>query len=235
MLIEGLVGLMLAYHDYHSTLTLYPLLPWLHSTEPCEHTFGCACQIVRDFALMDFYSMIRKVQYKVREAVALGEASNPKATASGYNHTYVLSNGINLAALATHFSNDDIPTLTSTAMQEAESLVSLLGISPASLQVDTPPLVQLPSITSWYDDEWFDDDIPDPADDLDPFGLLASQELQDILRNPELATWASKLTIHQRERLQNLVNAATALSLDNMLTVYVTLLFQNPIYFLISF
>lgn len=227
ILIEGIIALIFVYRDYYSTPTLYPLLPWLHSTEACEHTFGSARQIVKDFTMLDFYRMIQKLRFKIREAVLLTEASSPKATASGYNHTYLLSGNVDLLALATHFSNDEIPGLVKTAMQEADSVVSLLGLSPLSLRSNSYATIQLPSITSWFDceaesvttrsddyDDLFDqEEAWEDSDDTD-----VPRELMSIIQNPSLDDWSQGLSAKGKSRLSNLLSASAALAIDNMIT-----------------
>ena len=108
-LITGLIGLILVYRDFYNTSTPFPLLPWLHLTEPCEHTFGTARQQVADFTITDFYHMITKLRVKIRNAVILAEISNAKKTASGYNHTYVHSRNLDLFALSTYPQQSDLP------------------------------------------------------------------------------------------------------------------------------
>jgi hypothetical protein len=66
-LVHGLVGLVLVYCDHFDTPI--PLLPWLHSTETCEHIFGEACKIVKDFTMLDFFYMLTKLRVKLCEAV----------------------------------------------------------------------------------------------------------------------------------------------------------------------
>ena len=39
ILVDGLIGLVIIYRD-HMDGEIYPLLPWLHSTEVCKHVFG---------------------------------------------------------------------------------------------------------------------------------------------------------------------------------------------------
>ncbi|KAJ8089784.1 hypothetical protein PM082_018360 [Marasmius tenuissimus] len=60
-LVNGLLSLVIIHRDYHPKV---PLLPWLHSTEACEHLFGLVRKIVPDFALKDFYDAIPKIYVK---------------------------------------------------------------------------------------------------------------------------------------------------------------------------
>lgn len=62
IIIKGYIGLLLIYHDH--VHEIFPLFPWLHSTEACEHAFGEARQIVKDFTLLDLIYMIPKLRIK---------------------------------------------------------------------------------------------------------------------------------------------------------------------------
>jgi hypothetical protein len=64
-LIHGLLQLIIVYRD--DLDGLYPLLPWLLSTEVCEHVFGLCRQIIKDFTMLDFYYMIPKLFIRLRE------------------------------------------------------------------------------------------------------------------------------------------------------------------------
>ena len=87
-IIEGLLGLIYVYRDHlRNPNDMNPLLPWLHSTEQCEHIFGEARRIVEDFCFLDFIYMIPKLRVTIREAM-LRARSDPRATASGYSHTH---------------------------------------------------------------------------------------------------------------------------------------------------
>ena len=151
ILIDGLISLIIIYRDYVDGV--YPLLPWLHSTEPCEHVFGEARFQVKDFTMLDFYYMYPKLGIKLREAVLRGRSSDPKARANGYCHKYFDTRGLDLLALATFPSDDEIRCMADEAAQEAESLVKLLGVNPAQLLRPAAGSSQtmLPSIFAWYE------------------------------------------------------------------------------------
>ncbi|KAJ6447922.1 hypothetical protein C8R45DRAFT_948274 [Mycena sanguinolenta] len=50
---------MIAYRKYY---LMYPLLPWLHSTEVCEHLFGMLWQLKKDFTYSDVLQLERKLR-----------------------------------------------------------------------------------------------------------------------------------------------------------------------------
>jgi hypothetical protein len=58
-LIDGIIGLVIVYRDHFDGI--FPLLPWLHSSETCEHVFGEPCQIVKNFTMLDFLYMTTKL------------------------------------------------------------------------------------------------------------------------------------------------------------------------------
>ena len=92
-------------------------------------------------------------QYISRSAaVVFTDDSEMKACASGYNHTYLDSHDIDLLSLVIFPSDAQIEALAQEAAEEAESLISILGILPQSLYhpVHHNPL---PPISTWYHDE----------------------------------------------------------------------------------
>lgn len=120
-LVQGYIGLMSVYRDYYSDLgsdgTPYPLLPWLHSTEACEHTFGCCRRVTPDFTLADFCNMTEKLRGKVLKSVCLAQATqNSKARAAGYNHTYMDYRGIKICCLGWFVAVAGMPPLSPTVV-----------------------------------------------------------------------------------------------------------------------
>ena len=70
ILIEGYISLMYIHRDCladHFEGPI-PFLPWLHSSEPCEHVFGDARNIVSDFTMLDFIYFIPKLSVTLRKA-----------------------------------------------------------------------------------------------------------------------------------------------------------------------
>jgi hypothetical protein len=56
---NSLLGLIISHRCFYSN---YPLLPWLHSTEVCEHLFGTLRKLKANFSLADFLLFIPKVR-----------------------------------------------------------------------------------------------------------------------------------------------------------------------------
>lgn len=124
---ESLIALVLSYRDYWS---LYPLLPWLHSTEPAEHVFGMLRQLKSDFTYGDFLSFAPKLMaYLKSTSGPLSRDSKANLTASGYWHTYSQVKGLDLAALVAWPSDQDIAKLSERASVDVSRLLRLVGIA----------------------------------------------------------------------------------------------------------
>lgn len=145
IIITGLLQLVFVYCDYVSQP--FPLLLWLLLSEVCEHVFGIRCQIIKDFMILDFHFMVPKLFLQLREAVFSSSFSDGKARVSSYNHTYTDHRGVDLVALSTYPSNNNINTAAQCTYDEAEIFFGLLGVAPSR-----PPSQHhiLPSIHSWF-------------------------------------------------------------------------------------
>jgi hypothetical protein len=189
ILIDGFIALIIIHRDHLPTPA--PLLPWLHSSESCEHTFGDARDVVKDFTFLDFIYMIPKLRIKLHEAALRGKASNGKARAAGYSHTYFDHEGLDLLVLSTFPTDAEITAIAEIAAQEADSLIALLGVNCSTLH-NPHSQPWLPSIGSWLDDELdfldqdseFEDRNSDEADDLQH--ILDEEENSPITRSAKV-------------------------------------------------
>ncbi|TFK67006.1 hypothetical protein BDN72DRAFT_899354 [Pluteus cervinus] len=132
ILIHGLLSLIFIYRDHLDELS--PLFTWLHSSEICEHLFGEARQIVKDFTYLDFLYMIPKLSVKLRQHILREKVSDTRTTASGYTHTYCDLTGLNELNLATFPSDSEIEAVAQIAAEEADSLLVFLGLTPSQLR-----------------------------------------------------------------------------------------------------
>lgn len=187
-IIEGLLGLIYLYRDHLANPNdINPLLPWLHSTEQCEHIFGEARRIVTDFCFLDFIYMLPKLRVTIREAI-LRTRSDPRATASGYSHTHFDTRELDIPVLATFPDDNEVNAAAKDAADESESLLALLGITPAQLQ--RKPTTVLPSIDSFLvgdrrgRESEGDSEGADSESDEDAI-VSEAQELQDLVRQAE--------------------------------------------------
>lgn len=146
-LVHGLIKLIIIYRDHLGT-RVYPLLPWLLSTEMCEHVFGICRQILQDFSLANFYEMMPKLFLRLREFAFFGKFSDGKERASGYTHNYQDTRGIDLNALSTFPSDTEMQEAANSAYQEAENLWFMLGFVPSD--ISTSGSGKLPSLSSWW-------------------------------------------------------------------------------------
>lgn len=228
IIIEGYISLVLVHRDYLPTVV--PLVPWLHSSEVCEHVFGEARQIVKDFTFLDFIYMVPKLRVKLRQAILCALTSDPKACASGYTHTYFNHTDIDLRVLATFPTNEEIDEVADMAMQEVDSLLALLGIVPGQLHgLRDSSAIVLPNLVALWDNssrntfqptDVADSDIASITDSEDEMeDISEAQELQELIGREE--TSISSRTRDQDEQMINLTCAALALTADEMMNVYV--------------
>ncbi|KAH9841944.1 uncharacterized protein C8Q71DRAFT_885445 [Rhodofomes roseus] len=153
ILIDGFMGLIFVYRD-HTGSQPFPLLPWLHSSEACEHVFGECRKLLKDFTYLDFLFMVPRVSVLLRTAMTFKQTTNAKARASGYAHTYFDTAGADLARLAVFPTDAEISEAAQQAWSEATSLWNYLDIAPADvlrpLSAAQPPISRLPGISSWF-------------------------------------------------------------------------------------
>ncbi len=108
---------------------------------------------MKDFTFLDFIFMVPRLHVLLRSKIKFSGASDPKARASGYAHTYFDSSSIRLDVLPRFPSDEDIQGAAKHAWTEAESLVAFLGIrasevvDPTSAPVAT---ASFPGISSWF-------------------------------------------------------------------------------------
>ncbi|KZT40302.1 hypothetical protein SISSUDRAFT_1127329 [Sistotremastrum suecicum HHB10207 ss-3] len=218
ILIQGLLSLIVAYRDDVNADSVQPLLPWLHSSEPCEHAFGEMRRIVKDFTVQDVMDMMPKLR-----ALMLATARShlaPKGTekATGYSHTYFDVKGMNLANLSIFPSNSEISDAMMNAYDEASSLFALLGVSAASLS--QPNEVRLPTISSWFvetspgNDEDFGIGLEDLSDDE----IECATKLQELIDLEDSST-APFRTLGTDKSILNLTMASAALTAENTMRI----------------
>jgi hypothetical protein len=174
--------------------------------------------IVKDFAMLDFFYMTTRLRIKLREAVLHSHTLDFKARASGYCHTYTSNKGIDLNTLSLFPTDDEIQEAAQAAIEECESIFSLLGIDVALLRDITTgqlsqPHVQLPSITSWFpdNDEHVVPDIEDDDEEEEEEEATELQACMDYFEDNNL-----HLTHSQEQKVTKLSCAAMAIVGDEM-------------------
>jgi len=131
----------------------YPLLPWLHSTEPCEHLFGLLRQLKRDFN----YSDMLYLEPKLR-ALMLGAFGNltteqkANETMSGYHHTYFKAKDLDLDVLFQYPTDQELVAASKVAYEETRQLLASVGIDAAVMlkayQAPVPTTAKKPVATT---------------------------------------------------------------------------------------
>ncbi|KAJ7670785.1 hypothetical protein DFH06DRAFT_980885 [Mycena polygramma] len=174
-------------------------------------------RIVKDFTMLDFLYMIPKLRVKIRAAVLRAKASDPKARAAGYSHTYFDNTGLDILALSTFPTDDDIDCAAAEAAEESDSLIALLGLAPSHLHpgaVSSIPV--LPSIDSWYNV------VEDEDSASDSGSISEAQQLQDLIDQAEelVEDTTARHPRKQTQELLNLTSAALALTADDMIKIH---------------
>ncbi|KAJ7173525.1 hypothetical protein C8R46DRAFT_1255776 [Mycena filopes] len=94
---DSLLSLIVVYRKYFPT---YPLLPWLHSTEVCEHLFGMLRQLKKDFNFADVLYLERKLRILMMGAFAnMSAEEQANQTSAGYYHTYFKADDVDIPVL----------------------------------------------------------------------------------------------------------------------------------------
>ncbi|KAJ6587364.1 hypothetical protein B0H10DRAFT_2234035 [Mycena sp. CBHHK59/15] len=214
ILIKGIISLIIVHRDHIPDN--FPLLPWFHSSEPCEHTFGDTRKIVKDFTLLDFIYVIPKLRITMRRAVLAAKSSDPKACAQGYSHTYYDNTGANLLALAVYPSDADISAAAEAASAETDALVSLLGLVPD--QLHRKQSAPLPSIGAWFSEDDDEVDQDEEFDDIVENKPSDAEELQALIDEQEGVN-APLHGARVGQEVMSLTCASIALSADEHMRV----------------
>lgn len=163
-LIHGYLELLFIYRDYFNGLSI-PFLPWLHSSEACEHVFGECRKLVKDFDFAAFCHLMPKIHWMLRFAMKAGAISikEAKARASGYAHKWFDINGVSLKNLASFPSDDEIATVAKRAFEEAEDLWRQLGVEVFYLRSPTAASGQRTDDSEGNNDEPEESDVDTPT------------------------------------------------------------------------
>lgn len=140
---DSLISLIITYRKFYST---YPLLPWLHSSEPCEHLFGLIRQIKPDFSYTDFLYLQPKLRALLLGAFGdLSAEQQANETASGYHHTYFKADDLDLRSLMDYPDDEQLHSILKYAVEDVIALLAPLGIDGKSmLSTYIPPPSYLP-------------------------------------------------------------------------------------------
>ncbi|KAJ7780986.1 hypothetical protein B0H16DRAFT_1496749 [Mycena metata] len=147
---DGLLALIVSYRKYFPT---YPLLPWLHSTEVCEHLFGMLRQLKKDFNYADVLYLERKLRVLMMGAFGnLSPDQQENQTSAGYVHTYFKADDLDTAVLLQYPTDEDIENASKAAFAEATQLLKAVGIDAelmlSKYQAPEPVHLRPPSATA---------------------------------------------------------------------------------------
>jgi len=203
-LVFGLIQLIIVYRDNYRSR--YPLLPWLHSTEVCEHVFGVLQSLVKDFTMLDFFNLVPKLFLRLRLFTQSTAHASGKETASGYAHTFSDCRGIDLSALSAFPTDDQINRAAKDAYDEAENLIFILGISP-DLLTDLPATVP-PWTPPTNEDDVDEDEYDEFAGEDDMSDGVGINHLYDCVENLGRSTLSSD----RQDQIKDLSYASVMLS-----------------------
>lgn len=216
-LVQGFLGLVIIHRD-HLDHDNYPYLPWLHSTEPCEHTFGEARKLRPDFTMGDFLSMQPKLAIITEQSVKNSDSedeANARACAAGYFNTLYSSKGLDVLALASHPTNYTIFEVAKQALYEAEAVFNTCEVPansfyrcPEPASCSLPPVSQFLSEIASFDDDSESNDIACPLAE-EPFSM--DEQFQSILQAEETQGFS---TIEFSEQMDAYTVAAVALNVE---------------------
>ncbi|KAJ6609212.1 hypothetical protein B0H10DRAFT_2226075 [Mycena sp. CBHHK59/15] len=123
---DGLLSLIVAYRKYFPT---YPLLPWLHSTEVCEHLFGMLRQLKKDFNYTDVLYLEHKLRILMMGAFAnLSPDQQANQMSAGYVHTYFKADDLDTTILLQYPTDEDLVNASKYGFDEASQLLAVIGI-----------------------------------------------------------------------------------------------------------
>lgn len=170
--------------------------------------------------------MVPKLLIQLREFVLFGHFSDGKERASGYTHTYGNTCKINLKALSTFPSDEQINDAARDAYQQAENLWSLLEVVPALLNDN---VFRLPSIHTWFVDEnaggmigpedgEVDSDY-EPGVDEDDVALSDESDATKIQKALDELEGISLGSFAEEERVNNLAFAAVSLTINGSIAM----------------
>lgn len=163
-LIHGFFELLYIYRD-HMDGTRIPLLLWLHSSEVCEHVFAECRKMIMDFDFASFLHMMPKVHWMVRYSMGL-KIEDAKARAKGYAHKWMDNEGLDLTALATYPSDDELCNISKIAYNDTVDLWRRLGVFITDVQLNTP---LVPQVIAGGNDH--DSEVEQEEGDNDTVGL----------------------------------------------------------------
>ncbi|EGG11704.1 uncharacterized protein MELLADRAFT_90901 [Melampsora larici-populina 98AG31] len=154
-LAESLIALIISHREYYPE---FPLLPWKHGTEMCEHLFGLLRIISPNFTVLDARQLVPKL-FAIIKGIMTGTFKVPSSEHihAGYKHCFEDEGDKPTGDLGYFPSDHELREDLSVAEQRATHLARLCGMDVPTDAIDDS--VDLPT-----DLEIFDNDTqPDPS------------------------------------------------------------------------
>lgn len=206
-LIDGLLALMYVYRDHHKGE--YPLLPWLHATELCEHIFAECRKLIKDFTHLNFLFMTVRLHVLVHAAAVFSRGTDPKARAMGYSHSYLDPETAELKSLAIFPTDEEIEVIAGEAWEEAIALLDLLGIQNTDITHPQPATGADSSGSAHGASDA--EETPDKENGQIETEAEILQYLIDVQQSPE---W-NAVDEETQNKMHSLTCAATALDIED--------------------
>ncbi|KJA28106.1 hypothetical protein HYPSUDRAFT_93316, partial [Hypholoma sublateritium FD-334 SS-4] len=131
IVIDGYLGLVYIHRD--TLIIRFPLLPWMHGTEPNEHSFGFLRIMIPDFTMLDVLRAIPKLRVRLMAACKQKNSKvNLQRSAAGYTHTYSDGDDADLHFLSIFPSDAKISSTAKDAYEEAVMIWEILGYYPSA-------------------------------------------------------------------------------------------------------
>ncbi|KAF7291444.1 hypothetical protein MIND_01289500 [Mycena indigotica] len=201
IIIEGYLLLLIIYRDDFPDT---PLLPWLHSSEACEHTFGICRQLVKDFTYLDFLYMVPRLQFPLDMPFYDLEHPMGKHEQEG---------------LSSFPTTDEMKPLATAARADANALCTACGVDAVIVRrmQDRFRRERIPSIADWLHRSGDDVESINSEND-DNASISASigdgNELNELLSQLDTESFRSSTTAAGRAKATTLSMAAATLLVD---------------------
>ncbi|KAJ3922790.1 hypothetical protein F5877DRAFT_32910, partial [Lentinula edodes] len=126
--IDAMLKLILIHRDYFPHIPFYA---WFHSTEPCEHRFGCSRggTGLPNFTFTDWILMSPKVDFLMYSAIKHQQGTAVNGHRAGYLHTYLNNDGATADTASKWPSDSECQEAINIGFVEAQRLLDCVGIT----------------------------------------------------------------------------------------------------------
>lgn len=123
----SLLSLIISHREYYAD---YPLMPWKHGSEPCEHIFGWMRVISPNFSVLDARLMVPKIHAIVKSIVQGKMKMAPSEHMhAGYQHAFSQEHeAMNTKSLSYFPTNAELSEDLEVASKRANKLIHFCGM-----------------------------------------------------------------------------------------------------------